>query len=72
MGDDLYVGENLIMSIEIVGIEILAHVVERLHIVSKVDLVLDLHVFIMDVELDALVSNMDGCDKFHIDWLLVI
>lgn len=72
IGDELCVIEHLVVSNEIVGIESLAYVVEELPIFVDVDLVLDLHVLIRDVELDALVSNMDSCNKLYTHWLVVI
>jgi len=72
VGDKLCVSEHLVVSNEIAGIESLAYLFEELHIATDVDLVLDIHVVIIDVGLDTLVVDMDGCDKFHVDWLVVI
>lgn len=69
MGDDLYVVKHLIVSNEIVGGESLACVVVKLYIVADVDLVLDLHVGVVDVDFDAL---MQCGHKLHVDWLVVI
>lgn len=68
VGDDLYVGEHLVVRNEIVDGKSLTYVMEELHIVVSVDLVMDLHVCIMDVEFDAFVTEMDCGDKLHADW----
>lgn len=67
MDDPIAMGD-LIMSNEILSVGSLEFVGDA----TNMDLVLDLHVVIMVVDLDALVYDMDGCDKLHVDCLVVI